>query len=213
MLSKKEVQAKYESGASYYDFFVWCYRLLGFHINTYRARAVELLHLKHGDTVIDLGCGTGLNFPLLIEKVGSEGRLIGVDLSPKMLMYARKRIKYFGWKNVELVQSDIATYNFPKGINGILSTGVFGYITEYDRVIKSAAHALVPCGRLVIMDGKKPDHWPLRLFKIFVWLGRPFGLTPDYFNKHPWKSVERYFQETSFEQMYRGVVYISSGKT
>lgn len=78
----------------------------------------------------------------------------------------------------------------------MLSTGVFGYVAEYDRMIKAASHALVLGGRLVIMDGKKPERWPLWLFKLFVRLGRPFGLTLDYFNSQPWESLERYQRYT-----------------
>ena len=63
------------------------------------------------------------------------------------------------------------------------------------------------------MDVKSPDRWPAWLFKIFVWLGKPFGVTFDYFENQPWESVESHLQETSFEQMYGGAIYISSGAT
>ncbi len=48
------------------------------------------------------------------------------------------------------------------------------------------------------------------VLKLFVWVSRPFGLTFDYFDAHPWKSVERLFEETEFKQMYGGPLYISS---
>ncbi len=137
--------------------------------------------------------------------------MIGVDLAPNMLVRARERVEREGWKNVELVQSDIAAYNFPEGVNGVLSIGVFGYIADCDRVIKAASQALVPGGRLVVMDGKRPDRLPLWVFKLIVWLSRSFGVTSDYFDKRTWESVERYFRETGFEQMYGGMLYISSG--
>ena len=211
LLSKQEIQAKYQSGAKYYDLFVQLYRLIGFRVEAYRSRAVELLRLKRGDCVVELGCGTGLNFPLLIKRIGPEGRLIGVDLTPKMLAIARERVERAGWKNVGLVQSDIDAYDFPEGVSRVLSTGVFGFVAEYDRMIETVSHVLVPGGRLVIMDGKHPERWPLWLLKLFVRLGRPFGLTLDYIKHRPWESVERYFQEPALEQMYGGMAYISSG--
>lgn len=211
MLSKQEIQLMYQSGAKHYDVTTQLFRLVGLRIKDYRLRAVQLLRLKRGDCVVELGCGTGLNFPLLVEQIGPEGRLVGVDLASKMLEHAQERVDRSGWKNVELVQSDIAAYDFPEGINGVLATGVFGYVTEYDRVIKAASHALVTGGRLVILDGKQPDHLPLWLFKLVLWLGRPFGFTLDYFNGHPWESVEHFFQETTLEQMYGGMIYLSSG--
>lgn len=211
-LSKQAIQAMYQSGARHYDRFVWFYRLIGFRIDAYRSRTVEQLCLKRGDCVVELGCGTGLNFPLLIEQVGPEGRLIGVDLTPGMLECAKERIERSGWKNVELVESDIAAYDIPEGVNAVLSTGVLGFVAEYDHVIESVSHALVPGGWLAIMDGKRPERWPLWLLKLFVWCGRPFGLTLDYLNRHPWESVARYFQETALEEMYGGLAYISSGQ-
>jgi demethylmenaquinone methyltransferase/2-methoxy-6-polyprenyl-1,4-benzoquinol methylase len=209
-LSKQEIRAKYQSAAKYYDFAVLLYGLIGIR-KAYRSRAVKLLRLQRADCVVELGCGTGLNFPAIIEQIGPEGRLIGVDLGAKMLTCARERVERAGWKNIEIVQSDIAAYNFPERVNGVLSIGVFGYITDYDRVIKAASHALVPGGRLVIMDGKRPTRLPSWVFNLIVWLSRSFGVTSDYFDKHSWESVERYFRETAFEEMYGGMLYISSG--
>jgi ubiquinone/menaquinone biosynthesis C-methylase UbiE len=51
----------------------------------YRRKAVELLELRRGEIVVDVACGTGLNFEPIIERVGPEGRLFGIDLSPDML--------------------------------------------------------------------------------------------------------------------------------
>jgi demethylmenaquinone methyltransferase/2-methoxy-6-polyprenyl-1,4-benzoquinol methylase len=209
MLSKREIQSMYQSGAKHYDFTTLLYRLIGLRMKAYRSLAVKLLHLKQGDCVIELGCGTGLNF--LIEQIGPEGRLVGVDLTPKMLECAQERVEHSGWKNVELVQSDIVEYDFPEGINGILATGVFGYVAEYDSVIKAASQALVPGGRLVILDGKEPERLPSWLFKIVLRLGRPFGFSRDYFKNRSWESVERFFYETSFQEMYGGMIYLSSG--
>ncbi len=146
-----------------------------------------------------------------MEQIGPEGRLIGVDLTPGMLDIARVRVKRSGWKKVVLIQSDIAAYDFPEGVNGVLSTGVFGYIPEYDRVIKAVYQSLIPSGHLSILDGKQPDNLPSWLFKIVLKLGGPFGYTPEYFNVRPWESVERYFKETSFETRYGGMIYILSG--
>ncbi|MFB0507447.1 MAG: class I SAM-dependent methyltransferase, partial [Thermodesulfobacteriota bacterium] len=186
------------------------YGLIGIR-KAYRSRAVQTLGLQRGNCVVELGCGTGINFPLIVEQIGPEGRLIGVDLSPRMLACAQERVERAGWKNVELVQSDIVEYNFPEGVDGVLSIGVFGYLADCDRVIEAVSHALVPGGRLVIMDGKRPGRLPLWVFKLIVWLSRSFGVTSDYFDKRTWESVERYFRETAFEQMYGGMIYISSG--
>lgn len=211
MISRQKVQNLYQSGAKNYDFTTILFGLLGLRMKANRFLAIKKLSLQRGNCVIELGCGTGLNFPILMEKIGPEGRLIGVDLTPGMLDIARARVKRSGWKNIELVQSDVASFDFPKGVNGVLATGLFGYIPEYDRVIQAASQSLVPGGHLVILDGKQPESLPSWLFKIVLKLGRPFGYTREYFRVRPWESVERYFKETSVETRYGGMIYILSG--
>jgi demethylmenaquinone methyltransferase/2-methoxy-6-polyprenyl-1,4-benzoquinol methylase len=201
----------YQSGAKHYDFTTILFRLIGLRMKSYRLLAIKKLSLQRGNCVIELGCGTGLNFPFLMEQIGPEGRLIGIDLTPGMLDIARERVERSGWKNVELVQSDIVAYDFQEEINGVLATGLFGYIPEYERVIRAAYQSLVPGGHLSILDGKQPENLPSWLFKIVLKLGGPFGYTPEYFNVRPWESVERYFKETSFETKYGGMIYILSG--
>ncbi len=178
MISRQKVQDMYQSGAKHYNFTTILFRLIGLRMKAYRLLAIKKLSLQRGNCVIELGCGTGLNFPFLMEQIGPEGRLIGIDLTPGMLDIARERVERSGWKNVELVQSDVGAYDFPEGINGILATGLFGYIPEYDRVIKAASQSLVPGGHLAILDGKQPENLPSWLFKIVLKLGGPFGYTP-----------------------------------
>ncbi len=211
MISRQKVQAMYQSGAKHYDFTTILFRLIGLRMKAYRLLAIKKLSLQRGNCAIELGCGTGLNFPFLMEQIGPEGRLIGIDLTPGIIDIARERAEQSCWKNVELVKSDVAAYDFPEGINGVLATGLFGYIPEYDRVIKAASQSIVPGDHLSILDGKQPENLPSWLFKIVLKLGGPFGYTPEYFNVRPWESVERYFKETSFETRYGGMIYILSG--
>ena len=67
-------------------------------LDTWRREAVSRLALQHGDLVVDIGCGTGLNFALLQEAIGETGRIIGVDLTDAMLEQARQRVAAHGWK-------------------------------------------------------------------------------------------------------------------
>ena len=72
----------------------------------YRKIAVESLRLKPGNTVLDLGCGSGLNFELLVQGIGAQGTLIGVDYSARMLARAQRKIDDHGWKNAFLIKKD-----------------------------------------------------------------------------------------------------------
>src|SRR5208337_2163115 len=68
-----------------------------------RQRAIDLLRLKIGDRVIDVGCGTGLSFSALEGLVGPDGSIVGIEQSPEMLERARARAAENNWKNVTLI--------------------------------------------------------------------------------------------------------------
>jgi len=209
--SKSQIQSTYQKISRRYDWHMKVYRLVGIRIAEYRRYAVDLLKLKPGDRVIDLGCGTGLSFPHIMERIGPAGHLTGVDMTTGMLECARERCDRAGWNNVELVQSEIGSYKFPEEIDAVISTGVMGYVPECDSVIQDAARALTSDGRLVIVDAKQPDSWPSWLFQLLFKIKKPLGLSIEYFDNHPWQSVELNFQETTFEVRYGGWVYFTVG--
>lgn len=133
----------YRKRAEHYDFTANLYYLLGYREGAYRRQAVDALHLQPGDTVIEIACGTGLNFPLYQEAVGPQGKIIGVGLTDAMLAQARQRVRENGWQNVTLVHSDAREYRFPAGVDGIISTYALSLIPESRQVLQAATKALV----------------------------------------------------------------------
>ena len=211
-LDKKSIALLYRRRAKLYDFSANAYYLLGFREFAYRKIGVKALNLKKGDTVVEIGCGTGLNFSLLRKQVGPKGTIIGVDLTPEMLEEAGKRIRRNGWQNVILTQSDAAKYQFPEQIDGIISTFALTLVPEYDSVIQNGAAALSQNARFVIVDFKKPDKWPMWIIKSFVILTRPFGVSLDIADRHLWESVARYMAIVEFRELYFGALYLCVGK-
>lgn len=209
ILSETEVRTLYRRTARFYDASLWAYRIAG--IGQHRRRAVGALELRIGDTVVDMGCGTGLNFPLLCEAVGPTGRVIGVDLTDAMLERARRRVEREGWTNVELVEADLARYEFPKDLNAALATFALEMVPRYDAVIGRAAQSLPEGGRLAVYGMKHPDRWPRWLTRIGVWLNRPFGVSEDYAALRPWESVRRHMKEVEYEEFYAGATYLCVG--
>jgi ubiquinone/menaquinone biosynthesis C-methylase UbiE len=211
-LTKSELIHLYGQRALRYDLTANLYYLLGFREWAYRRKAVRALNLSPGDTVVEIGCGTGLNFSLLEREVGPQGRIIGVDLTEAMLEQARERVRRMGWRNVELVRSDAASYAFPRGINGVVSTFALTLVPEFDQVISNAAGALSERGRFVILDFKQPSNIPQWLVKLAVCLTKPFGVSLDLASRHPWEALERYLDLAFFEEVYFGFSYVTAGQ-
>ncbi|MFQ6021093.1 MAG: class I SAM-dependent methyltransferase [Acidiferrobacterales bacterium] len=211
-LTREEVRDVYQKHAKIYDLAVCFYYLIGMRIGHWRRLAVAALVLRPGDTVVEIGCGTGLNFALLEQSVGGEGKIIGVDISEAMLERARERSRSAGWHNVELVCCAAADYRFPQGVDGILSTGVLNYEPEFDKVIEQGAKALAPGRRGVVLDYKMPNNWLRHLAPLFVALGHLYGVSLALMDRHPWESVQRHLRQTRMREFYGGFVYIISGE-
>jgi ubiquinone/menaquinone biosynthesis C-methylase UbiE len=211
-LDKKRIAELYQKRAGLYDFSANLYYLIGIREFAYRRIAVEALKLEYGDTVVEIGCGTGLNFRFLRDRVGAEGKIIGVDLTAEMLSAAGRRIERNQWTNIELLQSDAGAYAFPENVDGIISTFAITLVEEYDKIIKRGAAALSPGKRLAVLDFKLPANWPLWLIRFFVILTRPFGVTPDLADRHPWESVKRYLDLKEFNSFYFGSIYVAAGE-
>src|SRR3954451_4947741 len=79
----------------------------------YRRATVQRLAARPGELIIDVGCGTGLNFAQLEAVIGPRGRLIGIELCPQMLAAARARVQRHGWANVELIEGRAEDVELP----------------------------------------------------------------------------------------------------
>ena len=120
-----------------------------------RARAIAALPLKAGDTVVELGCGTGRNFSYLRNAVHRAGRIIGVEFSPGMFARARKLVADEKLQ-VELIDQDIARYAVPATDLVLLS--LCYHTLEYPaQTLARVWESLKPGACLAIIDGKPPD--------------------------------------------------------
>lgn len=202
----------YRSRAKHYDVTANLYYFIGFREYDYRKMAVNALNLEPGQTVVEVGCGTGLNFSLLQHEVGSTGKIIGIDLTDAMLEQAHQRARQEGWLNVELVEIDAVAYRFPQKVNGILSTFAMTLIPGYDRTIKQGAEALASGGRFAILDLKRPDNVPNWLFRLGVFITKPFGVSAEIAERRPWEAIEKCLDHTSFTELFGGFAYIAVGE-
>ena len=185
----------YRKKAKHYDITSRLYPVPGYPQRSQRLRAVGALGLRPGDTVVDIACGTGLNFSLIEHLIGPAGRIVGVDLTDAMLAQAEERIETKGWSNISLVQADAAEFDFPTEVDAILSTYALSHVPECEDVIAHGAAALSRGGRWVVLDLKVPDsspRWPARLG---IALARPFGSIDEWIGRRPWEAVRKAMQD------------------
>lgn len=75
-------------------------------VSQLRAAFLDSVDLATGDVVVEMGCGTGANFPYIRERIGRTGTIVGIDISPGVLQRAQQRIHANGWDNVHVVRAD-----------------------------------------------------------------------------------------------------------
>lgn len=179
-------------------------------IERMRHVAVGRLALRPGDHVLDIGCGTGGSFALLVEAVGPTGRVTGVDLSDEMATVARARIDEAGWGNVEVVVGEAATAPLPSDADGAL------FFLTHDLVRSPAVldHVTGACragARVVAFGGKAPPRWNWPLHTWVRRTARRYITTFDGFDR-PWDHLQPRLDDFVARDRALGAFYLSSGR-
>ncbi len=205
----------YRKKAKHYDLTSRLYPVPGYPQRTQRVRAVQALGLRPGASVVDIACGTGLNFSLIEQAIGPAGRVVGVDLTDAMLTQAQHRIETNGWSNITLVQSDAAAFDFPTDVDAILSTYALTQVPECGDVVARGAAALSHGGRWAVLDLKAPDKMPRRLAELGIAFVRPFGSIDEWIMRRPWETIRAAMQATladvSWAELLFGTAFLAAG--
>jgi len=165
--------------------------------------------------VVDIACGTGLNFALIEEAIGADGRIVGVDLTDAMLARAQDRIETNGWSNVSLVQADAADFEFPAEVDAILSTYALSQVPECADVITHGATALSGGGRWAVLDLMVPASAPRWLARLGTAVVRPFASIDEWIMRRPWEAIRAAMQEEladlSWTELSFGTAFLAAG--
>lgn len=145
---------------SFYRYHAWFYDWTRWTILHGRKAAVARLRLSPDSKVLEVGCGTGLNFRYLLSRLDpARGHLVGLDFSPDMLRLAENRVAARGWQNVELLADDATKLELNRRFDGILFAYSLTMIPDWMAAIERAREHLQPGGRLVVLDFGRFQRW------------------------------------------------------
>ena len=180
-------------------------------IKPVRQKAVELLDLKAGDRVLDVGCGPGGSFPYLVNAVGESGEVVAVEISPEISVNARRRITKNGWKNVHLIEAAAQDVHLTGPFDGLLmfaAADVYGSEEALENIFPHLGDnaRVAAFGAKLSNKGLGTSLNPVlrMLFNL------SFSTTPrpDY---EPWRVLAKRVQKLDVEEHFLGLMFLCSG--
>jgi SAM-dependent methyltransferase len=177
-------------------------------IEPVRRRAVERLGLKGGETVLDVGCGTGLSLELIEQRVGRQGKIIGIEQSSDMLEQARARADRDRFENVTLINSPVEEAEIPF----LADAALFHFTHDILRTPAAVANVishLKPGARVVASGLKWARPWVLPT-NLMVLQAALVSVTSLEGLAQPWSNLARWARIDDVQMMLGRGVYIAT---
>jgi demethylmenaquinone methyltransferase/2-methoxy-6-polyprenyl-1,4-benzoquinol methylase len=176
---------------------------------SYRRRLVDLLPLRRGDIVLDVGCGTGLCFERVRNRIGADGVIVGVDASRDMLAMAAARVADRGWRNVVLVQAPIEEAELPVVADHALFCATHDVLQSTAALDNVLAHVR-DGGTVAATGGKWAPPWAMALNAGILALHAPYVRDFTGFDR-PWTRLAPRLDRTRVQEVAMGGGYLASG--
>ena len=135
------------------DRFVERWELESREVYVARDALVRALELEEGDTVADIGTGTGLFVEPFAEAVGQTGKVHAVDISPKFVLHVAERTRKAGLEQVEVGLSTARSAKLPEeAVDAAFLCDVYHHFEYHEDMLRSIHSALKPGGTLLVVD-------------------------------------------------------------
>ncbi len=177
--TKAQAKESYDRMSPFYDYFA------GIFEQNYRNLALKRLNITAGETVLEVGFGTGHCLKQMAEAVGEEGKVYGIDLSSGMLAASKRRLQKAGlWPRVELTCDDAMKMPYANNkFDAVFSSFALELFDspEIPQVLAEIRRVLRLNGRVGIISMSKEDRASL-LLKLYEWLHQKL---PQYVDCRP----------------------------
>ncbi len=164
-----------------------------------------LANLNHGETVLDLGSGGGIDVLLSAKRVGATGKAYGLDMTDEMLALANENKRKAGATNVEFLKGEIENIPLPdNSVDVIISNCVINLSADKDRVLREAVRVLKPGGRFAVSDVvTRGEMLPEIRQSVLAWVGCIAGALEE--NEYRNKLAAAGFEQIEIEptRIYR----------
>lgn len=195
---------QYRLRASIYDFELAAFEPI-------RCSAIARLKLAPGDTVLDVGCGTGLSFAHIQRAVGLGGRIIGIEQCPDMLDKAHHRVDEQGWSNVTLLNSPAEAVTSTILADAALFHFTHDILRNPD-AIRNVVHSAKPGAHVVAAGLQWSNPWAWAT-NAFVMMAAIYSTTSLEGLDRPWNLLADYLEQLEVSSTLMEGVYIASGVT
>jgi ubiquinone/menaquinone biosynthesis C-methylase UbiE len=194
--TKAQAKESYDRMSPFYDLFA---RLFG---QKYRNLALKRLNVTRGETILEIGFGTGHCLKQMAEVVGEEGRVYDIDISSGMLAASRRRLEKAGlWNRVELTCADAMKMSYAENkFDAVFTSFALELFDspEIPQMLAEIRRVLKPNGRVGVISMTKEDA-DSPLLKSYEWLHQKL---PQYVDCRP-IYVEQSIKDAGFGIQYK----------
>lgn len=174
-----------------------------------RTAAIERLQLQAGEVVVDVGCGTGLSFAPLLERLGPQGRIVAIEQCPEMMGRARERLAQLGAHAFTLVQAPVEDADW----KGRADAALFHFTHDILRnpaALDNVLRHLKPGARVVAtgLQWAAPWAWPVNLF---VMGAAAYSVSSLEGLEQPWSELAARLDRFEVHPTWMGSVFMGTG--